>query len=89
VIAEALDALWSLGAALLIWLAIIATAAVLALEALAVGLYLAARAAWARTRGAARQTGRRAIGIERHEPYAEAAARRLNTLVLPLEGGAA
>ncbi|MEU7399977.1 site-specific DNA-methyltransferase [Streptomyces sp. NPDC044948] len=41
------------------------------------------------TLDAARQTGRRAIGIERHEPYAEAAARRLNTLVLPLEGGAA
>ncbi|MFK4801725.1 DNA-methyltransferase [Streptomyces sp. MPA0124] len=38
---------------------------------------------------AARQAGRRAIGIERHEPYAEAAARRLDTLVLPIEGGAA
>ncbi|MER6350580.1 site-specific DNA-methyltransferase [Streptomyces sp. NPDC001634] len=37
----------------------------------------------------ARLTGRRAIGIEAHEPYAEAAARRLDALVLPLEGGAA
>ncbi|MGV9282152.1 hypothetical protein [Streptomyces sp. NPDC003730] len=70
-IAEALDALWSLGIAVLIWLALIATAAVLALEALAVGLYLAARTAWraltarprrptwARTRTAARRYARR------------------------------
>lgn len=70
-IAEALDALWSLGAALLIWLTLITTAAVLALEALAVGLFLAARTAWraltgrtrrpswARTRGAARRYARR------------------------------
>ncbi|NED31032.1 site-specific DNA-methyltransferase [Streptomyces sp. SID8499] len=41
------------------------------------------------TLDAARQSGRRAIGIEAHEPYAEAAARRLDALVLPLEGGAA
>jgi site-specific DNA-methyltransferase (adenine-specific) len=34
------------------------------------------------TLDAARQSGRRAIGIERHEPYAEAAARRLDALVL-------
>ncbi|MFE1587002.1 hypothetical protein ACFW6Q_15070 [Streptomyces sp. NPDC058737] len=46
IITEALNALWSLGAALLIWLAILATAAVLALEALTVGLYTAARYAW-------------------------------------------
>ncbi|MFB8772131.1 hypothetical protein [Streptomyces broussonetiae] len=45
-IAEALTVLWSLGAALLIWLALIATAAVLALEALAIALYRATRAAW-------------------------------------------
>ncbi|MFE2457545.1 hypothetical protein [Streptomyces sp. NPDC059402] len=71
ILAEALDALWSLGAALLIWLALIATAAVLVLEALAVGLYTAGRAAWraltsrtrrpswARTRSAARRYARR------------------------------
>lgn len=41
------------------------------------------------TLDAARKAGRRAIGIERHEPYAEAAARRLDDLVLPLTGGAA
>jgi site-specific DNA-methyltransferase (adenine-specific) len=41
------------------------------------------------TLDAARQAGRRAIGIEAHEPYAEAAARRLDALVLPLDGGAA
>jgi site-specific DNA-methyltransferase (adenine-specific) len=35
------------------------------------------------TLDAARQAGRRAIGIERHEPYAEAAARRLSHLTLP------
>ncbi|GAA4929025.1 hypothetical protein GCM10023224_05540 [Streptomonospora halophila] len=34
---------------------------------------------------AARETGRRAIGVEAHEPYAEAAARRLAQDVLPLE----
>jgi hypothetical protein len=71
IIAEALDALWSLGAALLIWLAILATAAVLAVEALTVALYTTARAAWralnartrrptwARTRAAARRYARR------------------------------
>ncbi|MET7321484.1 hypothetical protein [Streptomyces sp. NPDC005549] len=46
IITDALDALWSLGWALLTWLAILTTAAVLALEALAVGLYIAVRAAW-------------------------------------------
>jgi site-specific DNA-methyltransferase (adenine-specific) len=36
------------------------------------------------TLDAARQAGRRAIGIEAHEPYAEAAARRLDAFVLPV-----
>lgn len=34
------------------------------------------------TLDAARQAGRRAVGIEAHEPYAEAAARRLSQLTL-------
>lgn len=38
---------------------------------------------------AARRAGRRAIGIEAHEPYAEAAARRLDAMPLTLDGGAA
>jgi site-specific DNA-methyltransferase (adenine-specific) len=33
---------------------------------------------------AARQSGRRAIGIEAHEPYAEAAALRLSAMTLPI-----
>jgi site-specific DNA-methyltransferase (adenine-specific) len=53
------------------------------------GLVLDPFAGSGSTLDAARQTGRRAIGIERHEPYAEAAARRLDALTLPLEGGAA
>ncbi|MFA0844400.1 DNA-methyltransferase [Streptomyces rochei] len=53
------------------------------------GLVLDPFAGSGSTLDAARQAGRRAIGIERHEPYAEAAARRLDTLVLPIEGGAA
>lgn len=76
IIADALDALWSLGWALLIWLGILATAGVLALEALAVGLYKAARNAWraltgrpgrpswARSRAAARRYARRAPDYE-------------------------
>lgn len=63
-IAEALDALWSLGAALLIWLAIIATAAVLALETLTVALYLAARYAW---RGLTGQTSYRRSTRRTHQ----------------------
>lgn len=38
---------------------------------------------------AARRAGRRAIGVEAHEPYAEAAARRLDSAHLTLGGGAA
>ncbi|MBZ6207480.1 hypothetical protein KVH31_13330 [Streptomyces olivaceus] len=44
IVAEALDALWSLGVAVLIWLALIVTALVLAVEALAVAVCVAVRA---------------------------------------------
>lgn len=51
------------------------------------GLLLDPFAGSGSTLDAARQSGRRAVGIEANEKYAEAAARRLSALVL--EGGAA
>lgn len=46
------------------------------------GLVLDLFAGSGSTLDAARQSGRRAVGIERHEPYAEAAAQRLSQLTL-------
>ncbi|MEU4051309.1 hypothetical protein AB0F09_19180 [Streptomyces olivaceus] len=51
IVAEALEALWSLGVAVLIWLALIVTSLVLAVEALAVAVCVAVRAAWRLVRG--------------------------------------
>lgn len=53
------------------------------------GLVLDPFAGSCSTLEAARLSGRRAIGIERHEPYAKAAARRLDAMPLTLDGGAA
>lgn len=53
------------------------------------GLVLDPFAGSGSTLDAARRTGRRAIGIEGYEPYAEAAARRLASARMTLDGGAA
>jgi site-specific DNA-methyltransferase (adenine-specific) len=47
------------------------------------GLVVDPFAGFGSTLDAARQAGRRAIGIEAHEPYAAAAVRRLSALTLP------
>ncbi|MGW6222257.1 hypothetical protein ACWF8U_20505 [Streptomyces olivaceus] len=80
IVAEALDALWSLGVAVLIWLALIVTALVLAVEALAVAVCVAVRAVWRLVRGERRPRpswalrGRTARRYARTRPDYEEAA---------------